>query len=331
MTKVVLYNLDGALTGYDGEKRELFYPELTKATFSEHRRKEDYVIVSSSQCDADSIKALLNNAGIDTATIEIVGKNEIQRLSSLTPEGKNVSKAIEVMNRFQDRYNAVVIVDDSLRVDAGHPDVIHVLVPRAAPKAKGKPLGSSYLEVPLLPKGVLIDRIRPEIGHIKSKDAKGDRDFDFTSLNNLSKLYKSVTNLFRTPSSYEKLASSEQIVGRVGTVILRDYCKNSGDSLIWGKLGRFFTFHWNRNHVDAVQKTLKRCAAESDTKALLIALKSQLIASGNTLNPHGSLARRIEFLQKKAGIAVIDIDNLNLEIDYANKFKSQGSKAAVTV
>jgi Domain of unknown function (DUF5617) len=325
MPKIVLYDVDGALISRDslGDRR-LFFPEQTKDTFAEHDRKGDRIIVCSFQSSFDTIKNALENAGIYIGKIEVLGKEEADQLDGLTLDEKKENRVSEDL--LATDYNVGVIVDFSVNVDAkDDQNLIHILVPTDDPNKES--ISSDYLQVPLLPTSILKERIKPEVEKIKSRSEKGIDSFDIAYLNNL---YLRVTNLFKAPASYEKLYNEATIQSKTkfekGISILRDYCKTQGtSSLILGKLHLFFSGHWDRHHTDIVKELLDDvfCKAKKgkvntagSAEPILVELKAKLIKADNTLNPCGSLARRIEFIQKKQKLCVIDIDDLNSAIKH---------------
>jgi Domain of unknown function (DUF5617) len=311
MPKVVLYDVDGLINqGEIGGRGQLFYPEQTKATFEQHLRKKDHIIVCSFLRKAEDLIKTLVDCGIRME--DITGKIEII-CGALYPdapignsyENQKITKAKEEMHRRG--LNAAVIVDNDISINWDE-EIVHILVPSKGPNVK--PVSASYLQAPLLPTSILQKQIKPAVDKIKSIPYNKEPD-----TNKLSNLYLRFTNLFKPPASYEKLSIEKDDYEKVIS-ILSDYCKSQGkSSSILGMLNRFFSGHWNRHHTDAVQTVLNEASLCKDTpSSLLKKLKEKLITAGNPLNPSGSLARRIEFLQTKRGLNVIDIDDLNTKI-----------------
>lgn len=86
---------------------------------------------------------------------------------------------------------------------------------------------------------------------------------------------------------------------------------------------RFFTGRWNQHHVPIVRELLKLNSVEtifmlpSDFKCLeylLEGLRHRLILDRQTVNPVGTLASIITFIQNKANCQVINIEELNQAI-----------------
>jgi Domain of unknown function (DUF5617) len=326
MPKVVLYNLDGTLMkqrSFSGEiNRPLFFPKQTKITFAEHLRKNDHIIVFSDVTPDSEIKNALEAAGINIEKIKIIGGESAKNEEGVSTNEKKVN-IVEKEMRSGD-FLSGVIVDNSLRVVSYLPQVIHILVPITDTEAV--PLWDHYLQVPLLPAIVLQKEIKPEVDKIKQSTTNVLKLSDCNFLSN--QLYHRFTSLylFKVPASYEKLANSQSGY-EIGISILSDYCKNQGTcSPILGKLQRFFSGHWNRHHTDVVQELLNKASSKvtneggvitttSETaESLLKELEEKLLTAGNPLNPSGSLARRILFLQTKLELNVIDIPSLNAQI-----------------
>lgn len=323
MPKVVLYDVDGTLISQSSlgeQNRRLFFPALTKRVFKEHLRKEDHVIVCSTYSTADEIKSALNKANIDITKIEILGSAETRNLVGDSSSEKKVNKAKAAMNR---KLNTAVIVEDSLNIDADDENIVHILVPTNAPE--DMPASNSYLKAALLPASILRARVHYQVEAIKydvEHRTKGIIDVTF-----LSNLYQRVLNLFTVPNSYNNLCLSKSNTPmtnyEIGISLLSDYCKNQ-PSHHWliGSVHRFFTGHWDRHHTGAVEKLLKEHAGNFDGKnkktieSLLDDLKTQLFEAGNNIKPEGSLGRRIEFIQSKTNVNIIDIDDLNEQIDW---------------
>jgi Domain of unknown function (DUF5617) len=333
MPKVVLYNADGTLMkrkGAVGEKRQLFFPERTKITFAEHSRKGDHIIVFSNDSPASEIIAALRDAGISLRGIQIQGSEIMAAIDGVTPNEKKVNIVNQEMQTLN--FNTGVLVDYSLRLKVD-PPFIHVLVPTEDPD--GKPVSDSYLQAPLLPEIILKEQIKPKVEKIKLTPKE---NISHDEADGLSNHYHRFTSLylFKVPASYEKLANSQSTTKNtgyeMGISILSDYCKNQGNcSPILGKLQRFFSGHWNRHHTDVVQELLNKAASSKDTinpVFLLNELKDKLIRAGNPLNPSGSLARRILFLQTKLDINIIDINQLNLQIEQ-NKIDHRSNQSIV--
>ncbi|WP_454782306.1 DUF5617 domain-containing protein [Legionella sp. WA2022007384] len=322
MPKVVLYDVDGTLISQAslGENnRKLFFPSQTAHVFKEHLRKNDHIIVCSAQSSADEIRSALQGANIDITKIEILGKAETSILVGDSSSEKKVNKAKAAMNR---KLNTAVIVEDSLNINADDEDIIHILVPTNAPE--NIPASDSYLKAALLPASTLRERVHFQVEAIKYNAlyrTKGVIDVTF-----VSNLYQRVLNLFTVPNSYHNLCLSQTNTPmtnyEIGISFLADYCKNQ-PSHHWliGSVHRFFTGHWDRHHTEVVEKLLKDHAGNLDGKnkktieSLLSDLETKLLEAGNHIKPEGSLGRRIEFIQSKAGVSIIDIDDLNHAID----------------
>jgi Domain of unknown function (DUF5617) len=347
MPKVILYEFDGTLSTFlsvGEEQRQLFFPKRTKATFDEHIRKNDHIIVCSIYSTTAEIKSALVNAEIDIAKIEIIGCEDKSNLSFREYSEEKVTKARQEVQRR--KFDAAVIIDDGVvGINGNDKDIIHILVPNENPVKV--PVSDSYLQAPLLPTIILQERIKPEVEKFKTTgESTGSWD-----LNYLSNLYLHFTNmfLFKVPTSYEKLSGSQSPLEKtgyeIGISILSDYCKNQGNSLsILGKLHRFFSGHWNRHHTDVVQELLDNTSSKATkesgvattkfawtAESLLKELKTKLIAAGNPLNPYGSLARRIVFLQTKLELNVIDIIDLNSEIAREKKLLPQKEQYSVNL
>ncbi len=73
---------------------------------------------------------------------------------------------------------------------------------------------------------------------------------------------------------------------------------------------RFFTGHWNRHHIEDVQKIIDKLLATENPISNLEQLLEQLYAIKLT-NPLGSLARRISFIEYE--IAANEEEMLSLE------------------
>ncbi|MDP3267555.1 MAG: DUF5617 domain-containing protein [Legionella sp.] len=109
--------------------------------------------------------------------------------------------------------------------------------------------------------------------------------------------------------------------------VLNDYCKCSNNnyagffssSISFLKLA--VTGHWNRHHIDTVKQVLSNPNNQAPDD-FLIDLKCKLINNKQLINPNGSLAKRIKFIQQKLGDAhsnTIDIDEINDEIKRTQK------------
>ncbi|ASQ46832.1 DUF5617 domain-containing protein [Legionella clemsonensis] len=101
--------------------------------------------------------------------------------------------------------------------------------------------------------------------------------------------------------------------------LLGDYCKSVPYYYpnFFSSLKLACTGHWNRHHIDAVKLVVTEFThpqtepslEEMSVRNLLSKLQDSLLAEGKPLNPNGSLARRIHFIQQNSGIEVIDIMN----------------------
>jgi hypothetical protein len=99
-----------------------------------------------------------------------------------------------------------------------------------------------------------------------------------------------------TRAAYEAIYQSgkEDVLASI-RALLNDYTQNN--SALW----RFFTLHWNRNHVAKVNELvadIDKLIVNEDT----VFERLDAIVRGNPFNPNGSLARRIDFLKEKNGI-----------------------------
>lgn len=103
--------------------------------------------------------------------------------------------------------------------------------------------------------------------------------------------------------------------------ILGDYIKSnsSNPSSKFSSLKLFFAGHWNRHHTDSVKRLMKDlthpCEGAQNIEHLLFRLNDILLEKGQPLNPDGSLARRINYIQKQSGQSIIDITALNDKIN----------------
>lgn len=103
------------------------------------------------------------------------------------------------------------------------------------------------------------------------------------------------------PASYVTIYTSAKNPLLGARALLNDYTKN--DSAI----SRFFHGHWNRHHVLEVARIVKMIDRHE------IANASDLLFSLNQIqlvNPHGSLARRINFIERKLGLQTHEMDDL---------------------
>ncbi|MBA3535027.1 MAG: DUF5617 domain-containing protein [Tatlockia sp.] len=130
------------------------------------------------------------------------------------------------------------------------------------------------------------------------------------------------------PSSYEKIFSSgfgdlrnQNDLKHSGLIsIFGDYCGHKIYWLKgWEKLDLIMHGHWNRHHVDTVQSVMNKydpagLNVGDDVPGFLNDLKLKLIEAGEEINPKGSLARRIAYVQGKIGQDIIDINEINDEI-----------------
>lgn len=140
----------------------------------------------------------------------------------------------------------------------------------------------------------------------------------------------------RFPSSYEKIFSKGY-----GDLSDKDNPKHSGLISMFGdycghkiyylkgfeKLDLFFHGHWNRHHVDTVQRVMNKYDSHGLKEAnnivgFLNDLKLKLIEAKEEINPKGSLARRIAYVQRKIGQDIIDVDQINDEITSGLQRKS---------
>ncbi|WED42049.1 DUF5617 domain-containing protein [Legionella cardiaca] len=91
------------------------------------------------------------------------------------------------------------------------------------------------------------------------------------------------------PESYSKLTHSSKDIFQKAKNLLNDYTKNSS----WSPgFTLFASFHWNRHHVDKVNKILKESTHIEDLLARLKDIETQ-----KDFNPTGSLARRIYYIK----------------------------------
>lgn len=153
--------------------------------------------------------------------------------------------------------------------------------------------------------------------------AKKDRNLYqlLLSLNKFISPHANIDQLYYFKSIYSYLWDHESPITSIKNV-LNDYCKCSNNnyggffssSLSFLKLA--VTGHWNRQHLDTVKQVLSNPKNQSPDD-YLIDLKSKLINNKQLINPNGSLAKRVKFIQQKLGDAyanTIDIDEINDEI-----------------
>jgi hypothetical protein len=86
-------------------------------------------------------------------------------------------------------------------------------------------------------------------------------------------------------------------------------------------IARFFKGAWNRNNIDPVkravytyQKGFSGNTAANPVHELLNFLQTKLLEEGKEINPQGELAKRIEEIQLKNDVTVINIKELNAQI-----------------
>lgn len=129
------------------------------------------------------------------------------------------------------------------------------------------------------------------------------------------------------PTSYDQLwekgmssANENQNKAFHGALaILKDYSKSNQPntcSIFGHKIKLFFSFHQFRHHTNVVDALYKQhYNADNMTAGSLIdALKEKLMAQGETLNLKGSLAQRIRFIEKQAGLPPTPFNELNYNI-----------------
>lgn len=112
------------------------------------------------------------------------------------------------------------------------------------------------------------------------------------------------------PESYKKLIGNETDLYTAAQIILQDYTKEQSCS---AHLSLFFSLHWNRHHCKAVSAALKETHNFEDLMQKLSKIE---------VNPTGSLAKRIRFLQQLACkdeekqeqeiMQKLDLDNLSI-------------------
>jgi len=101
-------------------------------------------------------------------------------------------------------------------------------------------------------------------------------------------------------------------------MLLRQYYKLPGSV---AACPCFFTFTAKRNHRAAVKQVVdlhKMHIAEDTprtTEDLLTDLRRELLVAGNPVNPKGRLAGQIHLIQKKNGLNIIDVKDLNIWIE----------------
>ncbi|MGQ3889462.1 GTP-binding protein [Legionella sp. CNM-1927-20] len=125
--------------------------------------------------------------------------------------------------------------------------------------------------------------------------------------------YKKIWNkVFENPKNRALGANIDLRNYHCAVELLKDYCKTdtpkSKLSSGLGSIKLFFTFHLGRNHTSTVRKVL----SEPDKSNLNVEqlLEKLKVALGNSkLEPDGSLARRIRFIQGMTGTNVINTDN----------------------
>ncbi|MFC3907991.1 DUF5617 domain-containing protein [Legionella dresdenensis] len=131
------------------------------------------------------------------------------------------------------------------------------------------------------------------------------------------KIANNVKSLAGYPETYHELwASGSDFNSAIH--LFKDYIKAPSPQTyrITSFFTRVFTGHWNRHHITTVRDMLDGCysnKAESpkDVDGLLKALKQALIEAKEPINPEGSLARRIAYIQGKTGKNVIDVAEVN--------------------
>ncbi len=127
-------------------------------------------------------------------------------------------------------------------------------------------------------------------------------------------------------------------------VLLGEYYKRK---IYWAKAcekySRFFAGYWNRKNINAVHQVLTKYDPgalgsenynhwhDKNIKDLLTDLNQSLIEAKNLVNPQGELAQRIDFLQKRFNLHIINITEINRAIqtslaDEASPIKQHGSE-----
>lgn len=118
------------------------------------------------------------------------------------------------------------------------------------------------------------------------------------------------------PQSYHNIWKAEPGASDAAKSLLKDYSKVSNGVGFFASLQStaklLVTGHWGRNHHDAVLATLKE--GYNNENNILSTLEEKLIEQGKPVNPKGSLAKRINFIQEKIGEKIIDIEELNRTI-----------------
>ncbi|RMX01873.1 DUF5617 domain-containing protein [Legionella jordanis] len=119
------------------------------------------------------------------------------------------------------------------------------------------------------------------------------------------------------PKSYQQIWSRRGDQSNAVRLLLKDYSKIAHAPGFFESLASsaklFFAGRWNRHHHQAVLATFTLKNINANTEELLEALKTNLIAQGNTVNPEGSLARRLAFIELQTGHG-INIQELNQTI-----------------
>nr|WP_259637621.1 DUF5617 domain-containing protein [Legionella jordanis] len=117
------------------------------------------------------------------------------------------------------------------------------------------------------------------------------------------------------PKSYQQMWKQGSDPANAVRVLLKDYSKISGGPGFFENLASsaklLIAGRWNRHHHQAVLATFENQG--SDVEDFLNALRTNLIAQGNTVNPEGSLARRLAFIELQTGHG-INIQELNQTI-----------------
>lgn len=127
------------------------------------------------------------------------------------------------------------------------------------------------------------------------------------------------------PDKFESLWNESQNPKQVLLLLLQDYVKLPYASAST-HIDRFFRViygQWNQHHVSTVRAMLISNSLETifylpptfdSLEYLLEGLRNRLILERETINPAGTLAKIITFVQDKAGKQIINIDELNQAI-----------------
>ncbi|MDI9819556.1 MULTISPECIES: DUF5617 domain-containing protein [unclassified Legionella] len=153
--------------------------------------------------------------------------------------------------------------------------------------------------------------------NIESGVSKGRWDDAHDILPIFPASYKKIWEQGRSPERYLLSDSLKDYYSALE--ILKDYCK--GDSKFFSSIKLLFT-HCNRHHTEAVRELFKICNTQTkfspgymSVVLLLKELEQALIEKSERVDPKGSLARRILFIQQQSGVNIISIKALNKRIN----------------